>query len=67
LTIDVVLPSIPELHDYIMDKKIINYLWQFLNRTVEWGGLYPEIKEGFHGAHRFLRFWELFTFQVLTL
>jgi RNA-directed DNA polymerase len=41
-----VLPRIPDLHDYITDKKIINYLWQFLNRTVEWGGLYPEVKRG---------------------
>jgi RNA-directed DNA polymerase len=35
-----------KLHDYITDKKIINYVWQFLNRTVEWGGLYHDIKRG---------------------
>jgi RNA-directed DNA polymerase len=34
-----------KLHDYITDKKIINYLWQFLNRTVEWGGLYHDVKK----------------------
>jgi len=34
------------MHDYISDNKIINYLWQFLNRTVEWGGLYQDIKRG---------------------
>jgi hypothetical protein len=35
-----------KMHDYITDKKIINYLWQFLNRTVEWGGLYRDIERG---------------------
>jgi hypothetical protein len=35
-----------KLHDYITDKKIIDYVWQFLNRTVEWGGLYRDMKRG---------------------
>ncbi len=35
-----------KLHDYISDRKIINYVCQFLNRCVEWGGLYQEIKRG---------------------
>jgi len=35
-----------KLHDYIQDSKIINYVWQFLNRCVEWGGLYQNIKRG---------------------
>jgi len=29
-----------KLHDYIVDRTIIGYVWQFLNRCVEWGGLY---------------------------
>ena len=35
-----------KLHDYIDDRIIIGYVWQFLNRCVEWGGLYQEIKRG---------------------
>jgi len=35
-----------KLHDYIEDRTIIGYLWQFLNRFVEWGGLYQDIKKG---------------------
>ncbi len=34
------------LHDYISERIIIHYVWQFLNRCVEWGGLYEEIKKG---------------------
>ncbi len=34
------------LHDYIDDPVTIDYVWQFLNRTVEWGGLYQEIHKG---------------------
>jgi len=34
------------LHDFISDRQIINYVWQFLNRCVEWGGLYQDIKKG---------------------
>jgi len=34
------------LHDYIDDRIIIGYVWQFLNRCVEWGGLYQDIKRG---------------------
>lgn len=34
------------LHDYIEDRTIIGYVWQFLNRCVEWGGLYQDIKKG---------------------
>jgi hypothetical protein len=35
-----------KLHDYIGDRIIIGYFWQFLNRCVEWGGLYQCIKRG---------------------
>jgi hypothetical protein len=35
-----------KLNDYIPDRKIINYVWQFLNRCVEWGGLFQDIKRG---------------------
>jgi len=34
------------LHDYIEDRTIIGYIWQVLNRCVEWGGLYQDIKKG---------------------
>jgi len=37
---------IMKLHDYIDDKIIIGYVWQFLNRCVEWGGLYQNINIG---------------------
>ena len=35
-----------KLHDYIEDRAIIGYVWQFLNRCVEWGGLYQNIRKG---------------------
>jgi RNA-directed DNA polymerase len=35
-----------KLHNYIDDRIIIGYVWQFLNRCVEWGGLYQDIKKG---------------------
>jgi len=35
-----------KLHDYIEDRTIIGYVWQFLNRCVEWGGLYQNIRKG---------------------
>ncbi len=35
-----------KLHDYINDQRIIGYVWQFLNRCVEWGGLYQDITTG---------------------
>lgn len=35
-----------KLFDYIDDRIIIGYVWQFLNRCVEWGGLYRDIKKG---------------------
>ncbi|MCK5096778.1 MAG: group II intron reverse transcriptase domain-containing protein, partial [Desulfobacteraceae bacterium] len=34
------------LHDYIDDRRIMGYVWQFLNRCVEWGGLYQDITIG---------------------
>ncbi|RZB38005.1 MAG: hypothetical protein SRB2_00351 [Desulfobacteraceae bacterium Eth-SRB2] len=34
------------LHDYIVDQTIIGYVWQFLNRCVEWGGLYQDVQKG---------------------
>ena len=40
-----------KLHNYIKDIKVIFYIWQFLNRTIEWGGLYQEVKRGIaHGS-----------------
>jgi len=35
-----------KLHDQIKDRRITGYEWQFLNRCVEWGGLYQDIKRG---------------------
>jgi RNA-directed DNA polymerase len=35
-----------KLHDHIADRTIMGYVWQFLNRCVEWGGLYQDIKRG---------------------
>jgi len=35
-----------KLHAYIDDRTIMRYVWQFLNRCVEWGGLYQDIKRG---------------------
>jgi len=35
-----------KLHDCIDDLIIIGYIWQFLNRCVEWGGLYQDFKKG---------------------
>ena len=34
------------LHDYVSDRRIIGYVWQFLNRCVEWGGLYQDFSKG---------------------
>ncbi len=34
------------LYDHIADRTIMGYVWQFLNRCVEWGGLYQDIKRG---------------------
>jgi len=41
-----VLSLLMKLHDYIEDRTVIGYVWQFLNRCVEWGGLYQDIKRG---------------------
>jgi len=35
-----------KLNDYIDDRIIIGYVWQFLNRCVEWGGLYQDSRKG---------------------
>jgi len=35
-----------QLHGYIRDRTLIGYLWQFLNRCVEWGGLYQDVQQG---------------------
>jgi hypothetical protein len=34
------------LHDNVSDKIITGYVWQFLNRCVEWGGLYQDFRQG---------------------
>ena len=33
-------------HDYIEDRTIMGYVWQFPNRCVKWGGLYQDIRRG---------------------
>lgn len=33
-----------KLYGYIADRRIMEYVWQFLKRCVEWGGLYQDIK-----------------------
>ncbi len=35
-----------KLYEHIEDRTIMGYVWQFLNRCVEWGGLYQDIKRG---------------------
>ena len=37
---------VTKLHRFILERRIIWYVWQFLRRTVEWGGLYEEQKKG---------------------
>jgi len=34
------------LYAYVSDRRIIGYVWQFLNRCVEWGGTYRDIQRG---------------------
>ncbi len=34
------------LSEYVRDRKILRYVWQFLRRMVEWGGLYQDVKRG---------------------
>jgi len=35
-----------KLHDFLSDRILIGYVWQFLNRCVEWGGFYQDFKKG---------------------
>jgi hypothetical protein len=35
-----------KLHENIDDRIIVSYVWRFLNRCVEWGGLYRDINRG---------------------
>ena len=35
-----------KLHEHISDRRIIGYIWQFLNRCIEWGGLYQDVTKG---------------------
>ena len=35
-----------KIHGYVEDWTIIDYVWRFLNRCVEWGGLYQDFKKG---------------------
>lgn len=35
-----------KLNSHIRDKKVISYVWQFLNRTIERGGLYRSVTRG---------------------
>ena len=35
-----------KLHNHLSDRIITGYVWQFLNRCVEWGGLYQDIRKG---------------------
>jgi RNA-directed DNA polymerase len=34
------------LSEYVRDRNLLAYVWQFLTRTVEWGGLYEQVKKG---------------------
>jgi len=34
------------LSEYVRDRQILWYVWLFLRRTVEWGGLYQDVKRG---------------------
>lgn len=35
-----------KLHGHVRDRAIKSYVWQFLNRCVEWGGTYKDIRRG---------------------
>jgi len=35
-----------KLYEYIDDRRLMDYVWQFLRRCVEWGGLYQDIRRG---------------------
>ena len=35
-----------KLHTYVSDRRIMGYVWQFLNRCVEWGRAYRDIERG---------------------
>jgi hypothetical protein len=35
-----------KLHDHVCNRTILGYVWQFLNRCVEWGGLYKDVTKG---------------------
>jgi RNA-directed DNA polymerase len=35
-----------QLHSYINDTRVITLIWDYLNRTVKFGGLYRNIKWG---------------------
>jgi RNA-directed DNA polymerase len=34
------------LSEYVRDRNLLGYVWQFLTRTVEWGELYEQVKRG---------------------
>lgn len=40
------LTLILKLYNPIRDRTIIGYVWQFLNRCVEWGGHYEDVRRG---------------------
>ena len=35
-----------QLHNHINDARVITLIWDYLNRTVQFGGLYRDIKRG---------------------
>lgn len=35
-----------KLYPYVSDRRLMGYVWQFLNRCVEWGGTYRDIQKG---------------------
>ncbi len=35
-----------KLYEYINDRRLMDYVWRFLRRCVEWGGLYQDIRRG---------------------
>ena len=42
----IIIPFLVKMHDCLKDRNIINYVWRFLNRCVEWGGLYQDFNRG---------------------
>jgi len=35
-----------QLQEHVRDRRLIGYVWQFLNRSIEWGGLFKDVRRG---------------------